>query len=360
MLFPILLCAIAGMAGCASRSDDGQLNPVLPSGPVSKRQAVLVATTRLPGDSPTAFTFGRSHLISYQHVELSIPPNHKAGEIELPWPGPGSTETSFAALRNDRIPEQDFLTLASSKAAAGGGEVTVFVHGFNTTHEQAILRLGQIVVDAGALGAAVAFTWPSRGRVLDYLTDRESATFSRDRLELVLRGLARQPGIKRINVLAHSMGAFLTMETLRQAKLRGDGEFGNKLNAVVLAAPDIDLDVFRTQLEVIGRRLPPTVLIISSDDRALSFSRFLSGGVERVGVVEVESPEAQAEIARLGLLVIDLTKVKAGDTTGHDKFATAPRIISHIGGLLDGRRTLTSGVILNFNPDLTVSREANR
>lgn len=361
VLPPILITGAMclGLAACANRADLGRLDPVALSAPAAANRTVLVATTRLPGDGPTAFTHGRSHLISFQSIDLSIPPRHKAGQIELSSRGPGNPDTHFAALRNDRLPEPEFYAAASRLAATGGGEVTLFVHGFNTTHEEAVLRLAQIVVDAGALGAAVAFTWPSRGRILDYLTDRESATFSRDRLELVLRGLARQPGVQRINVLAHSMGAFLTMETLRQAKLRGDGEFANKLNAVVLAAPDIDLDVFRTQLEVIGKRRRPTVLLISSDDQALSFSRLLSGGVERVGVVMVDSPEAQAEIARLGLTVIDLTKVKGADPASHDKFASSPGIVRHVGGLVDDRQLATGGTVLDYGRSANVN-DANR
>lgn len=357
---PALLLVTAGLAGCASRSDTGLLTPVRLAAPAEKSRTVLVATTRLPGERPTDFTFGRSHLISYQRVDLSIPPGHREGVTELAAHGPGDPGSQFTAFRNDRISEQDFLGLAGQAARTGDGEVTLFVHGFNTTHEQAVLRIGQIATDAGAQGAAIAFTWPSRGRVLDYLTDRESAIFSRDRLELVLRGLARQPGIRRINVLAHSMGAFLVMETLRQARLRGDGEFGGRLNAVVLAAPDIDIDVFRTQLEVIGRRPRPTVLLISSDDRALGLSRYISGGVERVGVVMTDSPEAQAEIARLGLLVIDLTKVRAADPAAHDKFAFAPRIVSHVGSLIGVHDVGAEGVVHTLDPDANFADRSRR
>ena len=44
------------------------------------------------------------------------------------------------------------------------------------------------------------------------------------------------------------MGNFLFVETLRQATIRGNGRFGGKLGQVMLAAPDIDIDVFRRQM----------------------------------------------------------------------------------------------------------------
>lgn len=332
------------LAGCAAKNDAGLLIPVAPAQNGTKTVSLLVAATRLRGEDPYSLSIGRSHIVNFQRVELSIPPNHQLGEIERPSKSGGNAAREFAALVNAPIGDAEFARLANSQAAKADGEVTLFVHGFNTTYEAAVLRLAQIVNDAGARGAAVVFSWPSRGRFLDYLTDRESATFSRDRLEFVLRLLGRQPGIRHINVLAHSMGAFLTMETLRQAKLRGDGEFGGKLNAVVLAAPDIDLDVFRTHLEVIGRRKRPTILLVSSDDQALSLSRALSGDVERVGVVKVDSPEAQAEIERLGLTVIDLTKIQAGDGSTHSKFAAAPDVIRHVGGLIE-QRNVSGGTL---------------
>ncbi len=328
-----------------AKAFEGALTPVQSPIAGASHVDVFVATTRLRGDAPFGFTFGRSHLINYQHIGISIPAAHREGMIEWPRQLPANPATEFAALANTAISVDDFEQMVSRKAASGDGEVTLYVHGYNTSYEAAVLRLGQIAFDAKTSGAAVLFAWPSRGQIFDYLTDRESAIFSRDRLEIVLNGLARQKEVRQINLLAHSMGAFLAIETLRQAKLRGDGEFGGKLNAVVLAAPDIDLDVFRTQLEVIGKRPRPTILLISKDDRALSLSRALSGDVERVGVVEIDSVEAQNEIARLGLTVIDLTKQQTTSTDGHDKFYAMPSTLRFVGGLLGDLNAATQGGI---------------
>lgn len=341
----LLLAAALLGSSCATTPSSERLRPLglapAQETGTDKTVEILVATTRLRSDTPYTFSYGRSHVINHQAVALAVrSPGGKA-------PVDAQTEAvtsldDFQAIGNEPITEPDFIRRVADAAARADGEVTLYVHGFNTTHETAILRLAQIVSDAGTLGGAVVFSWPSRGRVLDYLTDRESAMFSRDRLATVLRQLGRQGKIRRINILAHSMGAFLAMETLRQAKLAGDGEFNGKLNAVVLAAPDIDLDVFRTQLEVVGKRKRPTILLISSDDSALQFSRFLAGDVERVGGVRIDSPEAQAEIARLGLIVIDLTK---GRAESHAKYAAFPGVIRHIGTLVGGDRPAPRGGI---------------
>lgn len=355
-----LFGVLAACAGCASSADSDKLRPVATTVADARSATILVATTRLPGNDPTAFTAGRSHLINHQLLQISIPPNHAPGEIEEAAHGPGDPARQFAAFRNERISERQFGALASAAARAGGGEVTVFVHGFNTSHEKAVFRLAQIVTDAGALGAAVAFTWPSRARLLDYITDRESVLFSRDRLEATLRTLARQPGVRTINVLAHSMGAHLVMETLRQAKLRGDGEFSGKLNAVVLASPDIDLDVFRTQLEVVGRRPRLTVLLVSSDDRALSLLRWIAGDAVRLGAVMIGSVEARDEINRLGLVVIDQKSVRTNEFDAHNKFAAAPKIIQHVGALLGESRRSAGGAIIDLDQAADIVDSTNR
>ncbi len=357
----ILAGFLAGfLAGCSGASTEGNLIPANSSDADARRAEILIASTRVRSDKPYLFTHERSSPVNYQKVELSIPANHRAGSIEKPRQGPGNPATEFTALSNIELNKKEFETRASTASAKGKGEVTVFVHGFNTTHEQAVFILGQIVVDADTSGAFVVFSWPSRGRVLDYLTDRESAMFSRDRLELVLRSLAKQPGVRRINILAHSMGAFLTMETLRQAKLRGDGEFSGKLNAVVLASPDIDLDVFRSQLDVIGKRSKPMIVLGSRDDRALAWSRFLSGDVERLGVANPDSIEAKREIVERGLTVIDLTAVEGNDPDNHSKFAARPETVKFVGLLIDGGKPAIQGEIIKLNRNAGQDTADNR
>lgn len=357
----LLIAAAAALAGCGGPAHEGLLTPVAAPAGVGKRIDIEVASSRLRGANPYSFGFGRSHLLNYQAVSVSIPPLHRQGVVELPSRQMADPAATLAALSNQPSTSAEFERRVAAAAAASGGDVSVFVHGFNTTYEEAVFRLAQLAHDSELRGASVLFTWPSRGRVLDYLTDRESAMFSRDRLEIVLGQIARRPEVRRINLLAHSMGALLAMETLRQAKRGGDGEFSGKLNVVLLAAPDIDLDVFRTQLEVIGKRQRPTVVLISTDDQALSLSRTLSGDVERVGIVDVSSPEAMNEIARLGLTIVDLSAAQGSDRYNHDKFARLPAMARELAGLLPGRSHIaTQGVVFAVGADGRITVPSDR
>jgi esterase/lipase superfamily enzyme len=93
----------------------------------------------------------------------------------------------------------------------------VFVHGFNNPFDDAVYRFAQIVHDSKAPAIPVLFAWPSLGELplRAYTYDRESTYFSRDAIEELLDTLARQPRATEVNVLAHSMGNWITLEALR-------------------------------------------------------------------------------------------------------------------------------------------------
>ncbi len=94
------------------------------------------------------------------------------------------------------------------------------MHGYNTRFEEAVYRLAQIAHDAGAPVVPVLFTWPSRGKLFDFVYDRESATYSRDGLETVLQAMVKDPNVREISILAHSMGNFVAVEAIRQMAIR--------------------------------------------------------------------------------------------------------------------------------------------
>src|SRR5919112_1543244 len=166
--------------------------------------------------------------------------------------------------------------------------------------------------DSGAPGVPVLFTWPSRGSVLAYGYDRESTNYSRDALETTLRTLARDPSVGEISILAHSMGNWLTLETLRQMAIR-DRRVDPKIKNVLLAAPDVDVDVARQQIAQMGATRPLFTLFVSQDDRALAVSRRVWGGSARLGAIDPATEPYRTEIAEARINVVDLTRLKAGD-----------------------------------------------
>jgi len=294
---------------------------------------IFVATSRASTRQPEYFNGERSASLGFARLDISVPHAHKVGQLELPGSvsSAGDPASHFTVQAVERFSEPEMLKQV--KAAVGqrrqaDREVLVFVHGFNTNFADAAFRFAQIVTDSGFKGVPVLFTWPSRAQIFAYPYDRDSADFSRDALENGLRVIARDLGANRFDILAHSMGTLLTVETLRQAAIRGDGSFGGKLRNVMLAAPDIDLDVFKTQLATIKR---PVTVFVSSDDRALDFSRQFAGDKKRLGAISEKDTDTVADLQRAGAQIIDLSGDRSGDDYNHGKFATTPRIVELIG-----------------------------
>jgi esterase/lipase superfamily enzyme len=327
-------------AGCSARPTSDVLQPFVPAPSYTSKVEILVATTRDRGTptDPDAFTARRAGAVNHASVTVSIPKNHVPGRIEWPDQLPADPLNHFVTTDRSVLSAPQFLDRVRQRARAPGaeaGSLLVYVHGYNTLYEEAVYRFAQIVHDSGYNGTAVLFSWPSRGKAPLYLADRDASTWSRDYLEQTLRRLAGLREVREINVLAHSMGSWLVAEVLRQAKLKGDGQFGGKLNDVILASPDIDVGVFVSQLETIGRLRRPMTILASGDDNVLALSTLLSGGVQRVGLVTANDARVVERAQEFNLRVIDLTKVaKSPSGLAHNKFADSAAVLVALGRAL--------------------------
>ncbi|MEM6847526.1 MAG: alpha/beta hydrolase [Pseudomonadota bacterium] len=298
---------------------------------------VYVATSRAADDDPSILFSGeRSSAVSFTRVPVSIPPNHQPGQIERPRRNVPNPRTEFAILQPTPLPSpHQFIASLNSELARRSRDerdVLIFVHGYNTDLTSAIFRIVQFTNDIDYPGVPVLFSWASRGRTFDYVYDINSALHARDALLETGEILSRSKA-DGFNILAHSMGTLLTVEAMRQSVLMSGGDRPERfrIKNIALAAPDIDLDLFRRQLEVVPTTDIPIYVLISDDDRALGLSSFLAGGESRVGIADLE------DLTDLGLIVIDLSAVEDRDTTSHTKFANSPEVIKVLGkGLRTG------------------------
>jgi esterase/lipase superfamily enzyme len=118
----------------------------------------------------------------------------------------------------------------------------------------AVFRFAQIVHDSDAPVVPILFTWPSRGSMLAYGYDRENTAYLRNALESLLKAISRDPAGGEISILAHSMGNSLALETLRQMAIR-EGKVTPKIHNVLLAAPDVDVDLAREAIVDMGPKV---------------------------------------------------------------------------------------------------------
>lgn len=247
------LLAVLFLSACAGRPE-GVLEPVALGGEGTSLVDIGVATTRQRSDQAgVVFTGERGPALDFANIVVSIPPAsaRKVGEVQWPKKLPGNPATDFVATK---VEDMD---LAEARAWFNGRivktpqrQALVFIHGFNNRFDDAVFRFAQIVHDSGADVVPVLFTWPSRGSVLAYGYDRESTNYSRDALEKLLKALADDPKVGEISILAHSMGNWVTLEALRQMAIR-DGRIAPKIKNVMLASPDVDVDVFQSQMSTL-------------------------------------------------------------------------------------------------------------
>jgi len=129
-------------------------------------------------------------------------------------------------------------------------------------------------------------------------------------------------------------------EALRQMAIR-DGRVAPKIRNVILASPDLDIDVFRRQSQELGPSRPKLTLFVSQDDQALSVSRLIGGDVDRLGQINPGAEPYRAELETAGVTVLDLTALKSGDPLNHGKFAESPEVARLLGERLMAGQTIS-------------------
>lgn len=326
ILFACLACACAGRPNSLLIPIDGSVEG-------ATTQNVFSISTRETSTKPGEIYSGeRSETSSTKIVTVSIPPTHISGELE--WPEKGDPQTEFSVL--DVVSPTTKDVRAWFRNQDTDGHVLIFTHGYNTRYGEAVLRLAQLTNDLDVKAAPVLFTWPSRGKLGSYLYDKESASIARDTLEQIIRIAAASPETKSITMFAHSMGSWITMEALRQYAIRKDA-LDPKITNIILASPDIDVDLFETQVDALGDQRPLITILLSTDDKALSLSRVLAGNVSRLGNVDVYDETYAAKLADIsGIKLVDLSGLDDDDGLHHSRFAEAQEAIDYVGAQIAG------------------------
>ncbi|MBK3745662.1 alpha/beta fold hydrolase [Paraburkholderia aspalathi] len=283
---------------------------------------MFVATTRERSDNLSLpYSARRSPTLNFAKFDIGIPQNHVPGEVEktgrVPDPARHFTARSYQQLAN-RLQLVEKLNVALMQRPAANREIFIFVHGYNNNFADSIFRNAQIVHDYNISAVPLHFAWASGGSLPLYVFDRDSALVARGGLAETLE-IAAQTKATGIVLVGHSMGAYVVMEALRDLAITGRGHVLKRLRGVVLAAPDIDVDVFQSQVRDMKVLPRPFTIIVSRRDRALSLSRRIAGGHPRVG--------SGSDIAMLQAK--DITVLDASDIDGgaHNVFASSQALI---------------------------------
>jgi esterase/lipase superfamily enzyme len=303
----LLALCLALLVSCAHR---GAITLDTTAATVGSVAPIFIGTTRIQ-EQDGSFGPRRSEEVRFARYDVSVPPIRDLGKIT--WPprgGRANPQTQFLTVDQEVYQTGPaFRSDLKRQLAASGGEAVIFIHGYNTNFAEGVYRVAQFTHDLKLPGAVVQYSWPSAAEAMGYAYDRDSALFARDGLESLIHEVAAA-GAKRILLVAHSMGAGLTMEALRTAAIRGDARTLALIGGVILISPDIDVDVFREQARAMGELPQPFVIFGSDRDKFLRLSAALTGQEARLG-----SLTDVTRVADLKVTFLDVSEFSEG--AGH-------------------------------------------
>jgi esterase/lipase superfamily enzyme len=275
----------------------------------------------------------RRAALTYGTCDVSIPRDHRMGELESPsvWrlefrEDPARHVVLLGVVVQPK--DQFFSGLAAKVRRSAGSSAFLFVHGYNVTFEDAARRTAQISYDLGFGGAAVFYSWPSQGATSAYTVDEQNVEWAQANLKSFLADFFARSDAQNVYLIAHSMGN-RALTRAAASLLAEHPSLRTRLKEIILTAPDIDADVFRRDiapaLAAAGR---PITLYASSEDLALVASKSVHG-YPRAG------DAAGGLVVMPGIETIDATGT---DTSllGHSYFAESRSVLSDIFYLIRG------------------------
>ena len=295
-----------------------------------------------PNAQRLAFGSDRARKLQLGEALVTVPKVHEVPNVERPWvvkipyfdvtiyaekedPKSHFTVKEIKALTKEQLLAQVKERLGAAKLFKD--QAVVFVHGYNTSFDNALYRTAQIAYDLDFDGATFLYSWPSGGAVASYTYDRESAQASEPYLREFLEMVVKQTGAKSVSIIAHSMGNQPLMDVLRD--MRSSTPEGVEISQIVLAAPDVDADSFTNLARTIKGLAKNVTLYVASNDRALIVSRNFWGSY-RAGDVPPAGP-----LIIDGIGTIDVTAAST-DTfaINHSGYASNNKLLEDIGELL--------------------------
>ena len=228
----------------------------------------------------------------YGSCKINIPKDHIQGNIERPskilwlFNLSENDEKHIVLKKIQEKSEDDFYQwLKRDLPNTENKSALLFVHGYNTSFAEAAWRTGQIAYDTPFNGLTGFFSWPSYGNNINYFSDIENADASITALEKFIEDFIIKTEAKKLHIIAHSMGNRVVTQALNNLfRKESFKPYRNIINQIILAAPDLDQDVFTSNILPTFKNIGFKRTLYASDkDKALSLSKTLRIGKIRLG-----------------------------------------------------------------------------
>ena len=205
---------------------------------------------------------------------VRIPLSHRAGELGSPmWrrlltgvddrltldPATALSEEAFA---------RDVRTFLGTLDPADRN-VLVYIHGFNTSFDEAAKRAAQLGFDLKVPGITAFYSWPSLANITAYAGDLSRIEASEQLLADFLVKTTTLVGRGKVHLIAHSMGNRGLLAAMHRATTQAALRTGVRFGQVFLAAPDVDARSFAQLASVYPLAAEHTTLYVADQDKAL-------------------------------------------------------------------------------------------
>lgn len=293
--------------------------------------------------------------LTYGSVKVSIPKDHRVGEIESPflWMKPDpSKHVMFPENAIKLMQPADFYkTLSKEIAKSPRKKALVFIHGFNTSFENAAKRTAQMSYDLKFEGAPIFYSWPARKTIIpslgNYRINEKNIKQSIPFVTSFLEGVLKKTDAEDVYLIAHSMGNRALIQSMVDI-LQKNPKINKRIKEMILAAPDVDANVFKRDIApaLSAGLKKPITLYTSSNDIALLLSEQVNGA-PRIG-------NANNSVVIYGIENVDVSQVDSS-FLGHSYYGENTSVISDIVCLIHKEmraeerkylkhKTLTSGL----------------
>lgn len=267
---------------------------------------------------------------------VRIPSSHRPGELGSPlWKRLLTGVDDRLVLEPARsLDEAGFMR--ELRAFLGGLEasdrnVLVYIHGFNTSFDEATLRAAQLGHDLKVPGVTAVYSWPSRASLRAYVSDGGAIEQSEEHIATFLVKVSQLVPRGRVHIVAHSMGNRGLLRAMHRATTQAAWRAGTRFGQVFLAAPDVDVALFRQLASVYPQVAEHTTLYVADQDKALAAVAWLGEAVRAGGAPPI-----------VVLPGIDTIRVRGMDLfrLGHSYVAEEPDVLRDIRAQLHRRETL--------------------
>jgi len=326
-----LLAALL-LTGCVGDKAEYVHSVWRPAGASDVERAVYYVTDR-EADRNWPGGFGKhwSDALSCGSAVAVIPPESLPGE---PIPT-GHVKPNSAA--SAACGESFARAIAADASSRHCNEVLVYVHGFNTLFDGAVLRAGQLALDTRSGCIAAVFSWSSEGEIGRYVADIEHSAYAAPELEAFLRALAGA-GL-RIDIVGHSIGTRVALSALASMARHPGPPPDDFVGELILAAADVGADPVNNDFVHLLNDARPfarrTTIYASAGDAVLAVSAVAHGDVPRAGRRPLGDRRLETHSGDHAVDVVDATDAPA-ELLGHSYFGMSLEAVSDIALTLRG------------------------